>query len=121
MADAGSGGMGARGVEVARADGGSGGGVDAARGRGTDGVGRGGWAGVFGFAAGMLGVGRAAFAGAGGAVVARGRGGAAEATGAGALSTIVRSSVAVANGSGLRAITSVGASSIEQFSIGPTL
>ena len=108
-----------RGDVVARVDAGSGGGVNAARGRGTEDAGRGGWAGVFIVPAGALGAGRASFAfgNAGGAVNARdGLGGAGAAGG----STSVRSSVATENESGVRAITSVGASSIELLSSGFT-
>jgi hypothetical protein len=103
------------------ADAGSGGGVEAERGRGTEGVGRGGCAGVFIFETGALATGLGGFDAA-----AAGRGGAAEArAGFGAVtmtsSTIVRSSVAAENGSGLRAITRVGASSSELLSSRPTL
>ena len=92
---------------LAATEAGSGGGPDL-RGGGADGVGRGGVLGAF-FQTGALGAGRAG-AGTPGTVIALGADGGAE-------STTVRS-LLTANGSGFRAITSVGSSvSIESAAL----
>jgi hypothetical protein len=104
-----AGGRGGTGVRFALAatEAGSGGGPDL-RGGGADGVGRGGVLGAF-FQTGALGAGRAG-AGTPGTVIALGADGGAE-------STTVRS-LSTANGSGFRAITSVGSSvSIESAAL----